>query len=148
MDDRIVKLFIALGKLNNQPRSRALIPGLNASEAGVFWAMTQIVAEKPETELFGLSDLNSYLNFTRPNLSQTVNKLEDKGFVERVVLKDDRRVTYIRLTEYGLSAVSEKSAQIMERMKKISQILGEDDTDKLIELVLRFADAYEKTETE
>lgn len=148
MDDRIVKLFISLGKLNNQPRSRTLIPGLNASEAGVFWAMTQIVAEKPETELFGLSDLNSYLNFTRPNLSQTVNKLEDKGFVERVVLKDDRRVTYIRLTEYGLSVVSEKSAQIMERMKKISQILGEEDTDKLIELVLRFADAYEKTETE
>ena len=107
--------------------------------------MTQIIAEKPDTELFGLSELNSYLNFTRPNLSQTINKLEDKGYVESVVLKYDRRVTYIRLTENGKATAKAKYDEIFVRLENIAKILGEEDTDKLIELVLRFADAYEKS---
>lgn len=141
MDNRIMRLIIALGKFSAQPRQYRIMEGLNASETGVFWAMTQIIAEKPDTELFGLSELNSYLNFTRPNLSQTINKLEDKGYVERVVLKDDRRVTYIRLTENGKA----KYDEIFVRLENIAKILGEEDTDKLIELVLRFADAYDKS---
>lgn len=143
--DKIAKLIFALGKFSIQPKEFKLIDGLNASERGVFRAMTQIIAEKPGTELFGLSELNSYLNFTRPNLSQTINKLEDKGYVERVVLKDDRRVTYIRLTENGLRTVTDGFNDLFSRLEKISKILGEEDTEKLIDLVLRFCDAYEKT---
>ena len=143
--DKIAKLIFALGKFSIQPKEFKLIDGLNASESGVFRAMTQIVAEKPGTDLFGLSELNSYLNFTRPNLSQTINKLEDKGYVERVVLKDDRRVTYIRLTENGLKTVTDGFNDLFSRLEKISKILGEEDTEKLIDLVLRFCDAYEKT---
>ena len=143
--DKIAKLIFALGKFSIQPKEFKLIDGLNASESGVFRAMTQIIAEKPGTELFGLSELNSYLNFTRPNLSQTINKLEDKGYVERVVLKDDRRVTYIRLTENGLKTVTDGFNDLFSRLEKISKILGEEDTEKLIDLVLRFCDAYEKT---
>ena len=143
--DKIAKLIFALGKFSIQPKELKLIDGLNASESGVFRAMTQIVAEKPGTELFGLSELNSYLNFTRPNLSQTINKLEDKGYVERVVLTDDRRVTYIRLTENGLKTVTDGFNDLFSRLEKISKILGEEDTEKLIDLVLRFCDAYEKT---
>lgn len=145
MDDRIMRIIIALGKFSAQPRQYRIMEGLNASETGVFWAMTQIVAEKPGTELFGLSELNCYLNFTRPNLSQTINKLEDKGYVERVVLKDDRRVTYIKLTENGRAAVKAKYDEIFTRLDNIAKMLGEEDTDKLIELILRFADAYEKS---
>ena len=143
--DKIAKLIFAFGKFSIQPKEFKLIDGLNASEKGVFRAMTQIIAEKPGTELFGLSELNSYLNFTRPNLSQTINKLEDKGYVERVVLKDDRRVTYIRLTENGLKTVTDGFNDLFSRLEKISKILGEEDTEKLIDLVLRFCDAYEKT---
>ena len=143
--DKIAKLIFALGKFSIKPKEFKLIDGLNASERGVFRAMTQIIAEKPGTELFGLSELNSYLNFTRPNLSQTINKLEDKGYVERVVLKDDRRVTYIRLTENGLKTVTDGFNDLFSRLEKISKILGEEDTEKLIDLVLRFCDAYEKT---
>lgn len=144
--DKIAKLIVALGKLSStQPREFKLIEGLNQSESGVFRAMTQIVAEKPGTELFGLSELNSYLNFTRPNLSQTINKLEDKGYVERVVLKDDRRVTYIRLTENGLKTVTDGFKEVFLRLEKISKILGEEDTEKLIDLVVRFCDAFEQT---
>ena len=55
MDERIIRLIIALGKFSAQPRQYRIMEGLNTSETGIFWAMTQIVAEKPGTELFGLS---------------------------------------------------------------------------------------------
>ncbi|CDC49217.1 transcriptional regulator MarR family [[Eubacterium] siraeum CAG:80] len=90
MDNRIMKLIIALGKFSAQPRQYRIIEGLNASETGVFWAMTQIVAEKPDTELFGLSELNSYLNFTRPNLSRLSISLRTRAML---------RGSYLRMTE-------------------------------------------------
>ena len=39
----------------------------------------------------------------------------------------------------------EKYDEIFVRLENIAKILGEEDTDKLIELVLRFADAYDKS---
>lgn len=147
MSENVLKLIVAIGRLSVQQKQNSnLFPQMNQSESGVFLAMLQIMAEKPDTELFPLGELNSYLDYTRPNLSQTINKLEDKNYVERVTLKDDRRVTYIRLTEDGKEMLQEKHSSIADRMNKIKDILGEEDINKLIELLTRFIDTYEKTE--
>lgn len=147
MSENVLKLIVAIGRLSVQQKQNSnLFPQMNQSESGVFLAMLQIMAEKPDTELFPLGELNSYLDYTRPNLSQTINKLEDKNYVERVTLKDDRRVTYIRLTEEGKEMLQEKHSSIADRMNKIKDILGEEDINKLIELLTRFIDTYEKTE--
>lgn len=144
MEDRIIQLIAAIGKLSSQPKQHTITRGLNSSEAGVFSAIIRIIAENPKTELFSLSELNSYLNFTRPNLSQTINKLEDKGMVERVVLKNDRRVTYIKLTQQGAERFKERFDEMFVKMTKISEKLGKEDTEKLIDLLVRFVDAYEE----
>ena len=147
MSDNILKLIVAIGKLSMQQKQNSnLFPQMNQSESGVFLAMLQISVEKKDTELFSLGEINSYLDFTRPNLSQTINKLEDKNYVERVTLKNDRRVTYIRLTDEGKKLLYEKYDYLSSRMNSIESILGESDTEKLVELLTRFVDAYEKTE--
>ncbi len=147
MNEKIIKLIVAIGKLSTQQRQTGnLLPQMNQSESGIFFAMLQIKAEKPEAELFSLSELNSCLDYTRPNLSQTVNKLEDKNLVERVILKDDRRITYIKLTDEGKEMLRCKYDEIIDRMNKIREILGEEVIDKLLDLLVRFINAYEKTE--
>ncbi len=147
MDEKIIKLILAIGKLSSQQKQvSGIMPQMNQSESGIFLAMLQISAEKPETELFSLSELNCYLDYTRPNLSQTVNKLEDKDFVERVILKDDRRVTYIRLTDEGKEMLEHKYEEIIKRMGKIKEIIGEENIDIFLDLLVKFIDAYEKTE--
>ncbi|MBQ8931738.1 MAG: MarR family transcriptional regulator [Ruminiclostridium sp.] len=147
MSDNVLKLIVAIGRLTaQQKQNNNLFPQMNQSESGVFLAMLQIASEQPDTELFSLGELNSYLDYTRPNLSQTINKLEDKNYVERITLKDDRRVTYIRLTDEGKKMLSDKYDSISERMNKIKIEFGEENIDKLIDLLTRFIDAYEKNE--
>ena len=147
MSDNVLQLIVAIGRLSaQQKQNNNLFPQMNQSESGVFLAMLQIASEQPDTELFSLGELNSYLDYTRPNLSQTINKLEDKNYVERITLKDDRRVTYIRLTDEGKKMLSEKYDSISDRMNKIKKEFGEEDIDKLIDLLTRFIDAYEKNE--
>lgn len=90
MDNRIMRLIIALGKFSAQPRQYRIMEGLNASETGVFWAMTQIIAEKPDTELFGLSELNSYLN-----LPDRIFPRLSTSWRIRVMLRE----SFLRMTE-------------------------------------------------
>ena len=146
MDERNIRFITAVGRVSSQPLLFSAQSGFNSSEIGVIRAMMQIVAEEPGTELFALKEINNRLNYTRPNLSQAINKLEDKGFIERVILKNDRRVTYVKLTEYGIKTLTDKINSIFKRLDKISEIMGREDTDRLIELTLRFMDAYDKTE--
>ena len=147
MSDNVLKLIVAIGRLTaQQKQNNNLFPQMNQSESGVFLVMLQIASEQPDTELFSLGELNSYLDYTRPNLSQTINKLEDKNYVERITLKDDRRVTYIRLTDEGKKMLSDKYDSISDRMNKIKIEFGEENIDKLINLLTRFIDAYEKNE--
>lgn len=147
MNDRFLKLIIEMGKFAAQQKQDGkLLPKLNQSESGVFFAILQITSEKPGADLFSLGELNSYLDYTRPNLSQTINKLEDKNYVERVILKDDRRMTYIRLTPDGKNMLRENYDAILNRMNIIKEILGEEDTERFIELTMKFIKAYNEVQ--
>ena len=147
MNDRFLKLIIEMGKFAAQQKQDGkLLPKLNQSESGVFFAILQITSEKPGADLFSLGELNSYLDYTRPNLSQTINKLEDKNYVERVILKDDRRMTYIRLTPDGKNMLRENYDAILNRMNIIKGILGEEDTERFIELAMKFIKAYNEVQ--
>ena len=41
------------------------------------------------------SDLSKFLSVTKPAISKLINTLEEKGFVNRITDKSDRRVVYI-----------------------------------------------------
>ena len=89
----------------------------------------QIIAEKPDTELFGLSELNSYLNFTRPNLSQTINKLEDKTNADITELrqnlndiKGDFATTFV-LREDFFRYMNSMEENIKDTNSKVDKIL-------------------------
>ncbi len=144
MEQSIIKLITAMGKINTQHKNKQPLRGFNSSETGIFWAVLQLVQENPsEDNTYSLSAVNSYLNFTRPNLSQTINKLEDNGYVERVVKRDNRRVTYIRLTEKGINMIESRYGGIRSRFERICEILGEEDTKQLSTLLTKFAEISE-----
>lgn len=102
----------------------------------------QISAKKPDTELYPLGELNSLLGFTKPNLSQTVNRLEDKKLVVRVGSKSDRRVTFLRLTESGEKFIAERKKADVDKLISVIKVIPEKEQDKFIDMLERFAEEY------
>ncbi|MCJ8013978.1 MarR family transcriptional regulator [Paenibacillus sp. KQZ6P-2] len=84
-----------------------------------------------------VSELSEYLKISSPSVSQMVNALEEKGYVERVMTKNDRRVVYICLTEQGKLILEKVTQQFMAFTDEIIDRLGKEETDQLIHLFNR-----------
>ena len=84
-----------------------------------------------------VSELSEHLKISLPSVSQMVNGLEEKGYVERVTTKNDRRVVYICLTEQGKLILEEVTKECMAFTDEIVDRLGSEDTDQLVHLLNR-----------
>ena len=61
--------------------------------------LTQYLEQKetpPSTAMLG-----AQLGISKPAVSQMVNSLEDKGFIQRYISKNDRRLSFVTVTEQG-----------------------------------------------
>jgi len=60
-------------------------------------------SEQEEITIHGIS---------KSAVSQLINKLEDKNYVERTTFKSDRRIVYVRLTEFGEGVLEKNTREI------------------------------------
>lgn len=149
MQDRAQRLIQVMNKIKKAHNSRKnMLHQLNSSELGVCWCITKMAEKNPNAKLFSLNEINNYLKFTKPNLSQTVNKLEDKGIVHRVISKENRRATYLEITPEGEKMAKEHNQKITAYMTKVTDMMGEEDAEKLIHLLDKFADILEQIDIE
>jgi len=95
-----------------------------------------------------VSELSEHLKISPPSVSQMVNGLEEKNYVERVTTKNDRRVVYIRLTEQGKSILEKVTQEFMTFMDQVVSRLGTDDTTQLIHLFNRLYDVVNEIRAE
>ena len=68
------------------------------------------------------SDLSKFLSITKPAISKLINTLEEKGFVERITDKSDRRVVYINITKNGEQILAEETKMFEEFTHRIINI--------------------------
>ena len=50
-----------------------------------------------------VSDLSSALNLPRPGVTRTVSSMVEKGYLNKISSKEDRRVTYIEISDEGMA---------------------------------------------
>lgn len=84
------------------------------------------------------SNIASIMMISNPAVSQMINGLEDKGYVERVTTKNDRRVVYVRLTELGRELLEKEKNVLVAFFSKILDRMGKEDSYRLMELVNKF----------
>lgn len=48
-----------------------------------------------------VSDISDALNIPRPGVTRTVKEMESGGYLEKAVSEEDRRITYLTITEAG-----------------------------------------------
>lgn len=91
-----------------------------------------------------VSELSEILRITSPSVSQMVNALEQKQYVQRITTKNDRRVVYIALTEQGEAKLEEANEAFIALTNEIITELGVEETEQLIHLINRLHEAMNR----
>ncbi|NLK44930.1 MAG: MarR family transcriptional regulator [Tissierellia bacterium] len=69
------------------------------------------------------------------SITYVVDKLEEKGFVERIDSSDDRRVKFASLTKKGKVFMAEVFPKHEKRIEEIFSILNDEERDLAIKLL-------------
>ena len=120
------KLYEELFRSMNQFRKlkfAEMFPMISRTD---FFVMCTIM-DKGENGQITISELASRAKMLPSAISRTLKGLEERGYVERNVNKNDRRNTYVELTEAGRQ-LTEEARQTMSDFGKsvMSQVDGED----------------------
>lgn len=82
-----------------------------------------------------ISALSERLEITKPAVSQMINGLEDKGYVDRISTKSDRRMVFVRVTELGEQSLKAAQQNFLKKLNQVFEKLGAQDTKTLLGLL-------------
>ncbi len=94
--------------------------------------------EQKETGV-SISEISENIEISKPAVSQLVNALEEKGLVERVTTKKDRRVVYVVSTEAGMTLVKNTRKGMNARVEAILDQMGDEDAAEFLRLFDKFS---------
>lgn len=124
---------------------------------GEFFALQTIAHPKRHCDRFPeissensvkISTLSKLLDVSMPAASQMVNALEEKGLVERVASKNDRRVVQVSLTKEGEALMNEVMAKFNHFIDRVVSRFGDQNTETLIRLFEELYDIVEDVKNE
>jgi len=84
-----------------------------------------------------MSRMAEFLDVSDSNATGIIDRMEERGLVERVRVPDDRRVVLLRIAPGGKRALDETEAVKQDRLQSI---LGHLDADQLGRVALAFDD--------
>lgn len=86
------------------------------------------------------SKLSDKLNISKPAASRMLNVVEEKGLIERISEKEDRRRVFIELTTYGKELYEKEINEYQDVCYEIVEKMGNKEMNELLELGNRFFD--------
>lgn len=102
----------------------------NISRADFFTMNT--ILDKGEEGKITISELASKAHVLPPAMSRTLRGLEDKGYVQRSVNQEDRRNTYVELTEEGERIARQMRETMCEFGQAVMSQIDEEEIRRLI----------------
>lgn len=91
-----------------------------------------------------ISEVQDGLHITKSAISQMMNSLEKKGFIQRKIDTEDRRKIVVTLTKAGKDILKETKESANQNLDKIISNLGDDNTKQFIELLNQVSDIAEE----
>lgn len=125
------KLYEELFRSMNQFRKlkfAEMFPMISRTD---FFVMCTIM-DKGENGQITISELASRAKMLPSAISRTLKGLEERGYVERNVNKNDRRNTYVELTEAGRQLTEEARQTMSDFGKSVMSQVDEADMKRLI----------------
>jgi DNA-binding MarR family transcriptional regulator len=81
-----------------------------------------------------VSDVATVLGIKAPATSTLIEALDKRGFIVRENDPDDRRVSILRVTDEGATALAESEARRREHLRRYLSVLSEDDLATLVRI--------------
>lgn len=100
------------------------------SEMKLLGEMSRLTYLEPD-KLIKVSDIAQALEISPPAVSRTLNKLEEKQYLERLMDKGDRRNVYITLTAAGKEALKDNLRKVQEFLECALLHLSDDEIEQL-----------------
>ena len=85
-----------------------------------------------------MTDVSKFMLITKPAATQAVNRLVEKGLVERVSDESDRRVVYIQPTEAGKAFFQRELDHKLNMVDRVVDRMGEENVNQLVGLLDQF----------
>lgn len=129
INDKFEELFKAMHQFHKL-RLGDIMPDISGTD---FWTMRNIM-DKGEDGKITISELAKKTRVLPSAISRTLKRLEEKGYVERTVNKNDRRNTYVEITDRG--------REVAQEVREIMRDYGEAVLSKLDEEELSMFISY------
>lgn len=82
-------------------------------------------------------DIASLMNKTKSAVLRTLDILEEKKFLKRGMMPNDRRKNVIQLTEKGWEVINKMHIKFLELDKELNQGIDSEEQDKCISVLLK-----------
>lgn len=93
-----------------------------------------------------VTEISAHLNVASPTITQQINNLETRGYVQRNMDSEDRRVVRITITDKGETTLKVHSEAFMSTVNGLVEYLGEEDSNELADLLAKVFDYFQKLE--
>lgn len=139
LKEQMVSAMLRLRRL-----SLAFPPDLDI-RMGEFFLLKAIASDEqcPDGHVH-LAETHCHLHITRPAVSQMLNALENKNYIQREIDRNDRRKIAVRLTPEGARVLTLAKKHMDQIMDRTISRFGEENTQQLISLLYQLADISEQ----
>lgn len=101
-------------------------------------------SEHPDTPGLYVSKFASSLHITLPAASKSLKHLEQQGWLRRTVDPENRRNTFISLTEAGRAILEQETAYCAQQSNRVFQRFGQENTSALLQGLNQLLDLAEE----
>jgi len=109
--------------------------GHRLSGSGLTVAQANVVFTLGNTDGMTCKDIGDWTYITKGTLTGVIDRLEDKGLVERWAVEGDGRKTIIALTRKGENVFEKEYPRHVEYLKERFEHLGARDRDRAVGLL-------------
>lgn len=107
--------------------------------------LTAIMYYKKSGELMKMSEISTAFQITPAAVSQCIKSFEKNDWIERIVLENDRRSVYIKVTPSAKEMIQRNEKDMTKRLVRFIEELGEDDAQALLRIMEKAADYFPKS---
>lgn len=124
-------------RIKNQQFHKIIeVDGYTHNEKLVLFILHDIYLETGENKIL-LSTLRDRIKLAPSTITPLISSLEKDGLIERVIVKEDRRNIYLKLSKKGISFTNEAHTNLYNNINRYIEYMGENDTKEFIRLLTK-----------